>query len=144
MTFYLRDIPADAIRLQNYFDTGLAPFRARAWANFVLAFMYMVVPAFFMGAAFPLAGEAVARHRRATGRAVGDVLAANTVGAILGAAVSGFLLIRAFGIERSLQILTIVNVGAGLLVLASLRKPRWPAAAVATGRSRSSPFSRQS
>ena len=40
------------------------------------------------------------------------------------------LMIRVFGIERSLQILTVINVGLGLLVLASLRRPRWLPAAV--------------
>ncbi len=133
VTVYLRDIPANAVRLQSYFfGAGFESFQTRAWANFSLAFLYMVVPALFMGAAFPLAGEVLARHRRAIGRAVGDVLAANTVGAILGAAVSGLLLIRAFGIERSLQMLTVANLGMGLLVLASLRKPRWLPASVAT------------
>ena len=132
VTVYLRDIPANAVRLQSYFlGTEAASFRARVWANFSLAFLYMVVPALFMGAAFPIAGEALAAHRKAVGRAVGDVLAANTVGAILGAAVSGLLLIRLLGIERSLQILTVMNIGLGLVVLASLRKPRWLPAAVA-------------
>ena len=131
VTVYLRDIPANAIRLQSYFlGTGVESFKVRVWANFALAFLYMVVPALFMGAAFPIAGEALARYRKASGRAVGDVLAANTVGAILGAACSGLLLIRFLGIERSLQILTVLNIGLGLFVLAGLRRERWlPAAA---------------
>ena len=131
VTFYLRHIPAHAVALQNLlFGAGLPSFRARVWSNFLLAFVYMVVPAFFMGAAFPMAGEVVARHRKAVGRAVGEVLSYNTVGAILGAAISGFVMIRSVGIERSLQVLTVMNVGLGLLVLASLRKARWLPAGV--------------
>ena len=132
VTAYLRDVPANAIRLQNvFFGSGAASFEARVWANFALAFLYMVVPALFMGAAFPMAAEALATQRTAVGRTVGNVLAANTTGAILGAAVSGLLLIRVLGIERSLQILAVVNLGLGLTVLASLRKPRWLRAAAA-------------
>ena len=132
VTAYLRDVPANAIRLQSFFlESGAASFRTRVWASFALAFLYMVVPALFMGAAFPLAGEALARGRKGVGRVVGDVLAVNTVGALLGAAVSGFVLIRVVGIERALQILTVINVGLGLSVLVSLRKPRWLPAAVA-------------
>jgi spermidine synthase len=132
VTVYLRDIPANAVRLHAYFiGTGFESFRGRVWANFSLAFLYMLVPAFFMGAAFPMAGEVVARYRRAVGRAVGDVLAANTVGAILGAAVSGLVMIRLFGIERSLQILTVTNIGLGLVVLASLWDRRWMPASIA-------------
>ena len=133
VTVYLRDIPANAIRLQTYFlGAGAESFKVRVWANFSLAFLYMVVPALFMGAAFPIAGEARARYGKGTGRSVGDVLAANTIGAILGAAGSGLLMLRFLGIERSLQILTVMNVGLGLFVLAGLRKERWlPAAASA-------------
>ncbi len=133
VTVYLRDIPVNAVRLQGYFlDADGASFSARVWASFALSFIYIVIPAFFMGAAFPLAGEVVVAQRKGVGRAVGEVLASNTVGAILGAAVSGLLMVRAFGIERSLQMLTLVNVGLGLVVLASLRTRRWlPAAAAA-------------
>ena len=132
VTVYLRDIPVNAVRLQGYFLGGEATsFSARVWASFSLSFVYIVIPAIFMGAAFPLAGEVVVRQRKAVGRAVGEVLAFNTVGAILGAAVSGLVMIRFFGIERSLQMLTVMNVGLGVIVLASLRKPRWLPAAVA-------------
>lgn len=125
VTVYLRDVPANVVRLQSLFlGSDVAPFRARVWAGFTLAFLYMVVPALFMGAAFPLAGEALARRRRAVGRAVGDVLASNTLGAILGAASSGLVMIHLFGIERSLQMLAVVNAGFGLLVLASLQPAR--------------------
>src|SRR5574338_17786 len=126
VTVYLRDLPANTVRLQAYFfGTDAGAFGTRTWANFALAFLYMLVPAMFMGAAFPLAGEVVAGERRAVGRAVGDVLGSNTVGAILGAAVSGLVLIPLFGIERSLQFLIVINLGLGLLVLASLRGSRW-------------------
>jgi spermidine synthase len=131
-TVYLRDIPTNTVRLQNYFlGAGAVSFSARVWANFLLAVLYMAVPALFMGAAFPIAGEALALRRRAVGRAVGDVLGTNTVGAILGASVSGLLMIRWFGIEASLEMLTALNAGLGLVVLASLRKPRWLTAGAA-------------
>lgn len=132
VTVFLRDVPANSVRLQSYFiGTDSPSFQMRVWANFMLAFLYMLVPALFMGAAFPVAGEVVARHRRLVGRAVGEVLAVNTIGAILGAAVSGLVLIHFFGIERSLQTLTLVNIGMGLVVLASLWKYRWLPGAVA-------------
>ena len=133
VTVYIRDIPVSSIRVQSYFlGTGLSSFEARSWSNFVLAFVYMVVPAFFMGVAFPLAGEACAKFRKAVGRGVGEVLAYNTVGALLGAGVSGYLMIYLFGIERSLQMLTIINMSLGLFVLTSLQRNRWLNAGVAS------------
>ena len=133
VTAYIRNIPVNSIRMQSYLlGTGLSPFEARSWSNFLLAFVYMVGPAFFMGVAFPLAGEACAKFRKAVGRGVGEVLAYNTVGALLGAGVSGYLMIYLFGIERSLQMLTIINLSLGLFVLTSLQRNRWLNAGVAS------------
>lgn len=121
VTFYIRDLPDNSIRLLNCFQAfGKEFFRVKMWSNFALAFLYMLVPAFFMGLAFPLAGRIHAEYKKAIGGAVGEVLAYNTIGAILGAAISGFLMIYLFGIERSLLMIIVINVGIGLLVLVSL------------------------
>jgi len=44
---------------------------------------------------------------------------------MLGAATSGFVLVYAFGIERSLQMIAALNLTVGLLVAASLARRRW-------------------
>ena len=118
----IKSLPSHIVHLQSFFrDAGLSIFGVSAWASFVLAFIYMFVPAFFMGLAFPLAGRVHAEHKNRVGSAVGDILAYNTVGAIIGAAVSGFLLVRFLGIERSLQILILINVGLGFFLICSAR-----------------------
>ncbi len=123
VTFYIRDLPVHSIALQEFFlNRGLGVFNARQWANLSLAFCYMVIPAFFMGLAFPIAGKVNASYRKSVGHAVGNVLAFNTVGAILGSAVSGYFLIYIFGIERSLQLLTVINIGLGLQVVLSVQR----------------------
>ncbi len=123
VTIHIRNLPVDAFALEQYFGAvRLSSFETKQWANLALAFLYMVIPAFFMGLAFPLAGQVHAISRGMVGRAVGEILAYNTVGAILGAGLSGFVLIYVFGIERSLQMLTVINIGVGLLVVMSLRR----------------------
>lgn len=136
-TFALRALPSYAIALQRVFLSRGDEFAARQGTGFVLAFALMVVPAFFMGIAFPLAGVVHAARVRQVGGAIGEVLAFNTVGAILGAASAGFLLVYLFGIEASLQILSAVNVGLAIVVAASvlarpLRAPLIACAIVAT------------
>ena len=123
VTYYIRDLPSHAIRIQNYLlGTGISEFEIRQGANFAVAFSHMFVPALFMGVAFPLAGKIRADSRRSAGEAIGEVSVYNTIGAILGAAFSGFVLIYLFGIERSLQFLILINVGAGILIAASAWK----------------------
>ena len=125
VSFYIRDLPSVSIALWNYLGKmNIGLFGVRQWTNLVLAFLYMLVPAFFMGLAFPFAGKVHVEYRKLTGSAVGEVLAYNTTGAILGSALSGFVLIYLFGIERSLQMLTVINTGFGLLIIASLSKQR--------------------
>lgn len=99
-------------------------FQVLQLANFILAFSIMFIPAFFMGVAFPLGGEIHCRYRKLVGSAVGELLSFNTVGAILGTGISGFILIYLFGIQRSLQLLILINIGYGLTVMAAARGGR--------------------
>ena len=125
VTANIRDLPANAEVLRELFlNRGLDAFNARQWGNMTLAISYMIVPSFFMGLAFPLAGSVNSAHRKKVGRNVGDVLTYNTVGAIGGSAVSGFVMIYLFGLERSLQLLTVVNIGLGLFVMSIAKKRR--------------------
>ena len=137
VTYTLRDLPAHAIRIQNFLlGTQISEFEVRQGANLLVAFSYMFAPAFLMGMAFPMAGKIRSAHVKRVGKTVGEVMAYNTLGAILGAAISGFVLIYLFGIERSLQLLTAVNIGTGLLVAASATGrplPIWIAAGATAG-----------
>ena len=134
VTVAIRDLPTHTNNIRRLLLSGASSmWEARQITHQIVAFAYMFVPAFFMGVAFPLAGTVHATYRRRVGGAVGEVLSYNTVGAILGAAVSGFVLIYAFGIERSLQILAALNVGLGICVAASLARPRWALPAAFAG-----------
>jgi spermidine synthase len=123
VTIRIRDLPIHTISLYRlYASWGFDFFHVRLFADATAAFSYMAVPAFFMGVAFPLAGHVTASYESRIGHAVGRVLAYNTIGAIFGSAVSGFALIYYLGLERSLEVLILINAGLGVLVLASLAK----------------------
>ncbi|RJQ49024.1 MAG: spermidine synthase [Nitrospiraceae bacterium] len=125
VTFSMRDLPSVSIELKSYF-AGIfeEAFAARQWSNLALAFLYMVIPAFFMGIAFPLAGRINGEFRKRAASAVGEVLAFNTVGAIPGAALSGYVMAYLLTIEQSLQIFVAVNIGLGALIITSTAKYR--------------------
>ncbi len=132
-TIVMRHLPMHAGRLQTLLlGARSADFAATQWASFFVASAYMFLPACLMGAAFPLAAGIVAAEEHATGRGIGEALGFNTIGSILGAAVTGFVLIETFGIERSLQLLSVLEIGFGLLVAASVARfsgARWAIAA---------------
>lgn len=124
VTVLMRDLPQAANRMQGIFVGGGSEFGGRLMATLVIAFAYMFVPAFFMGLAFPAAGAVWAARDGDAGGTVGRLLGANTVGAILGSVTSGFALVYLFGIERSLQMLVVVNVATGLTVVLADTLPR--------------------
>lgn len=105
-------------------------------ANFLLCFLIMVPATLFMGASFPVAIALVVESFGSSGRRIGLLYAGNTVGAILGAFLAGFVLLPWLGIQQTLVLTVLVNLASGLalavLVLARSRAARdvWvPAAA---------------
>lgn len=88
-------------------------------AKFLKTFALMLLPTFLMGAAFPVAGQIYISNFRRLGQRLGELYACNTLGAIVGAAAAGFLLLPLLGMQGSLLVLVCLNLGMGL-VLCSL------------------------
>jgi spermidine synthase len=90
---------------------------ARMCAQFFVAAIGVVfLPTILLGAAFPAVLRLAAGTGRA-GREVGAVLALNTAGGIVGALLTGFLLIPALGIVRTLSLLAIGSAVVGALAI---------------------------
>jgi len=101
----------------------------RMCAQFLIAALGVVfVPTMLLGAAFPAALRLAAGPRR-VGRDVGAVLALNTFGGIAGTLLTGFLLVPALGLVRTLSMLAIAAATVGVLAVllgASVsRKMQW-------------------
>lgn len=130
----LLDLPVNKSLIMKYFiSREIEIFHARQLSSIILSFAYMFIPAFLMGIAFPLAGKIHTFSLGAIRKATGAIVTYNTVGAILGSAVTGFVLVYTVGIERALQMLIVLNIGLGLVTLARLlRRPLfiWPAVAL--------------
>lgn len=91
-------------------------FAARELIRFLVCCIGMVPPAFFIGAAYPVAMECVGlawpdRKVQAMGRAA----ALNTVGNVLGALAGTFLLVGVLGSLPSLRLLAAVSLGLAAL-----------------------------
>ncbi|MGH9346335.1 MAG: fused MFS/spermidine synthase [Vicinamibacterales bacterium] len=82
-----------------------------ALVRLLCALLIVTLPAIAMGATLPLAIRWLAGPAERAGRDTGLLYAANTVGAALGAVVSGFVLLPALGIRMT----TLVGVALNLL-----------------------------
>ena len=92
---------------------------------FAMAFGIMLVPTLLMGASFPVVSRICTRSLRQVGRGVGDVNAANSLGAFAGSLAAGLLLIPLFGTEGTFRLLGGLNllVGAAVLAINPLLRP---------------------
>src|SRR6266481_4816400 len=79
----------------------------------------VLIPAIGMGMTFPLLTDLTARDRTARGADVGAAYALNTIGSILGAVLTGFVLVVALGTQATLRVGLVVN-GLAALALAWL------------------------
>lgn len=88
-------------------------------AEGLLALFVLLVPALLFGAALPMAMTLIARAVGQLGRDIGGAYLANTLGAIVGSVVTGFLLIPLFGTRATLLVGLCLNLGlAGAAALA--------------------------
>jgi spermidine synthase len=84
--------------------------------DFMMCLLAILPPALLWGLSFPLALAAAANKEQDSGALVGEVYAANTVGAILGAVGFSIVLIPWVGTQGSQQALIALSVAAGLIL----------------------------
>lgn len=77
----------------------------------------MFLPTFFMGLAFPVAVRAITWGVADVGRRIGKLYALNTLGAIVGAALTGFLLLPGLGIAKTIYLLGSIQMIAGVAII---------------------------
>lgn len=84
----------------------------------VVRVLLVVLPAALLwGASFPLALAAAAAGEQDPGRLIGRLYAANTLGAIVGALATGFVLIAAIGSRQTQQGMVLISACAALTML---------------------------
>ncbi|MBM3818286.1 MAG: tetratricopeptide repeat protein [Acidimicrobiia bacterium] len=86
-----------------------APVGAGAWAelwfNARPMLLEVALPALFMGFSFPLGNAIVQRAEQTVGRRAGVLYFANTIGAVCGSLLTGFVLLPVFGLQQGATIL---------------------------------------
>jgi spermidine synthase len=106
-------------KLPYFFDnTGevLTSFTAREVTRGVVAFLMLFIPTTLMGLTFPLLLQRATRYRH-VGRWVGRLTAVNTLGAVLGSLLTGYVFLPWLGSQRTLLAIAVCFALAGLLVV---------------------------
>lgn len=90
--------------------------------QFLLVFIVLLIPTTLMGATFPV----IVKHytEKRIGKAIGEVYAANNLGAILGSFAAGFILIPLLGIKGSIIFAGSINMIIGSLIVLKSNRVR--------------------
>ncbi|NQT89026.1 hypothetical protein HQ560_19815, partial [bacterium] len=93
-----------------------------------------LAPSIAMGVGLPLALQAWVRVRHGVGATTGFVYGLNTIGAVLGGALTGFVLIPLLGVQLAVTALGLLAVGLGVaLMLTTVRSLTYRAIVAALG-----------
>ena len=87
--------------------------------EFLYLFLIMLVPTCLMGLMFPLVTSIWTRRPENVGRSSGQAYFVNTVGAILGSLLGGFVLLPILGVQKSLLAAALLNLVNAAAVFAS-------------------------
>lgn len=115
---------------------GFAPvvmFNTTAWlagdpdalisVRFLFVIAVTLAPTLLMGAQFPLIARTLARASNDAAAATGRAYAANTLGAITGSFLGGFVLIALIGTQHSITLAAVLNALAGVWLMRVTREP---------------------
>jgi len=97
----------------------------RTWGHliavqFMLSFLILIIPTFFMGATFPLVARIYATDLSNVGGSIGTAYAFNTVGAICGSLLGTFVFLGVFGVEKGMFVVAIIYVVVGIILFLTI------------------------
>jgi spermidine synthase len=99
--------------------------------QFILCAALMILATLSMGASFPIASQLYSSKFLILGRSIGNIYSVNTIGAIIGSLVAGFVLMPLIGTERTILAGLFFNAAMALLLLTEAKTARF-AQALAT------------
>jgi spermidine synthase len=115
---------------------GLVGGFSELWFNAKPMLLEVALPALLMGFSFPLANAIIQRAERSVGRRAGVLYLANTVGAVAGSLVTGFVLLPSLGLQQSTTVLMTIASLAIVPLLATVRTRELPTPNPATSKLR--------
>jgi len=99
-------------------------FTAVLTIQFILCAGLMILATLCMGATFPIASQLYSSKLKVLGRSIGNIYSVNTVGAILGSVLAGFVFMPLIGTERTILAGLFLNSAMALLLLTEAKTAR--------------------
>jgi len=98
----------------GFYQAGHPSFYVLSLFRFLLSFILLLVPTICMGGTLPVLSKFYALDRQQAAKSVSVLYAINTLGAIAGVIVSGFVLFPNIGIRSLFTLTALLNLGIGI------------------------------
>lgn len=98
-------------------------FGTQTRVQFFVCCLLMLPATLALGAIFPTVTKIFAAHADGAGRSVGVPYAANTIGTVFGSLLAGFVFLPQFGIEVSIFLGALINLGVCVTLLRGEKRP---------------------
>jgi len=99
-------------------------FPAMLVTQFVVCAFLMIVATICMGATIPIASQIYSSRIKLLGRSIGNIYSVNTLGAIAGSLIAGFVLVPLIGTERTVLAGVFFNAAMAALILSAPKASR--------------------
>ncbi len=93
-----------------------------SFLRFLVCASILIIPTTLMGATLPTLGKFVSRNPEGIGRDVGTLYGLNTFGAVVGAYISAYWLMRLMGISATVYLAASINIGIAVAIIIFLKK----------------------
>jgi spermidine synthase len=87
------------------------------FTEILLAGMIMILPTILMGMTFPLVSRIFTHNIKIVGKTIGGIYSINTIGSILGSCVTGFILVKFLGTQKSIFLISLIALTVGTTIV---------------------------
>ncbi len=107
-------LPTYFVRLYQLFPNNYGFLQA---IQFLLCFLVMIIPALLFGASFPIVTRILVDDLNILGNRIGQAYSINTLGCIIGSALTGFFLLPLIGAQSAIQTAVLLNILVAIVVI---------------------------
>lgn len=89
---------------------------------FILSFIFLIIPTTLMGSTFPVISKIFNKDLKRIGNDIGIIYSVDTIGALLGVVIGGFILMPMWGLDKTLVFASMINIISGIYILSVLAR----------------------
>lgn len=114
---YYEFLPDYFLKIASIFFRTPDTFIYYSFVQFFIAVLIMIIPTIFLGMTLPITAKIASYNQESLGQKIGNVFAFNTLGNIIGAIVTGLIIMPSLGLRNTFELGVLMNFFIGMWLL---------------------------